>query len=401
MAALELLALVMLADSHLGDDELDVLRELTEDWRGKAFSFEQYLGPAVAKAAPGVPRRDGARVPRRRRQHVELVVAEVRVGEHDAGQRSSGRHVLTDRRWHAPATPRVQLLAAILHRAATLAAPGRAERPADAGDGDAVAAGEVGADLDRLVAAGGEQLGDRGALVGADLEDEPAARLGSTAARRRRSRGWRRARPARRTAPPAAPTRAPTASTSGESSAMYGGLATARSSVVPAGRASNHDPTAMRTLRPRRPSPARLARATSMASALGVGQPHGDAVERQLVGERQPDRSRPGAEVGDGQRARQRAAPARWRRRRRPRSPAAGSAPGGRRRGRGGGSSSGRARRPAARRRGSARPSSSRWATIRGDAWSPSTPSSSSARRSPPRTASGRRGRRRGRGSRR
>ena len=50
MAALELLALVMLADSHLGDDELEVLRELTEDWRGKAFSFEQYLGPAVAKA---------------------------------------------------------------------------------------------------------------------------------------------------------------------------------------------------------------------------------------------------------------------------------------------------------------------------------------------------------------
>ena len=50
MAALELLALVMLADSHLGDDELDVLRELTEDWRGAAFSFEQYLGPAVAKA---------------------------------------------------------------------------------------------------------------------------------------------------------------------------------------------------------------------------------------------------------------------------------------------------------------------------------------------------------------
>ena len=50
MAALELLAFVMLADSHLGDDELDVLRELTEDWRGDAFSFEQYLGPAVAKA---------------------------------------------------------------------------------------------------------------------------------------------------------------------------------------------------------------------------------------------------------------------------------------------------------------------------------------------------------------
>ena len=50
MAALELLALVMVADSHLGDDEIDVLRELTEDWRGEAFSFEQYLGPAMAKA---------------------------------------------------------------------------------------------------------------------------------------------------------------------------------------------------------------------------------------------------------------------------------------------------------------------------------------------------------------
>ena len=50
MAALELLALVMLADSHLDDDELGVLRELSEDWRGAAFSFEQYLGPAMAKA---------------------------------------------------------------------------------------------------------------------------------------------------------------------------------------------------------------------------------------------------------------------------------------------------------------------------------------------------------------
>jgi len=50
MAALELLALVVLADSHLSNDEIGVLRELTEDWRGMAFSFEQYLGPAMAKA---------------------------------------------------------------------------------------------------------------------------------------------------------------------------------------------------------------------------------------------------------------------------------------------------------------------------------------------------------------
>jgi uncharacterized tellurite resistance protein B-like protein len=50
MAALELLAVVMLADSHLSDDELGVLRELTEDWRGTAFSVEQYLGQAMATA---------------------------------------------------------------------------------------------------------------------------------------------------------------------------------------------------------------------------------------------------------------------------------------------------------------------------------------------------------------
>lgn len=50
MAALELLAVVMLADSHLSDDELGVLRELTEDWRGAAFSYEQYLGQAMATA---------------------------------------------------------------------------------------------------------------------------------------------------------------------------------------------------------------------------------------------------------------------------------------------------------------------------------------------------------------
>jgi hypothetical protein len=50
LAALELLTLVMLADSHLSDDELGVLKELTEDWRGSAFSYEQYFGPAVARA---------------------------------------------------------------------------------------------------------------------------------------------------------------------------------------------------------------------------------------------------------------------------------------------------------------------------------------------------------------
>jgi uncharacterized tellurite resistance protein B-like protein len=54
MAALELLVLVMLADRHLDPDEVDAIRSISEDWRGGAFSFEQYLGPAVARARDAV-----------------------------------------------------------------------------------------------------------------------------------------------------------------------------------------------------------------------------------------------------------------------------------------------------------------------------------------------------------
>jgi uncharacterized tellurite resistance protein B-like protein len=53
-AALELLALVMVADRHLRQIEIDTIREISEDWRGGAFSFEQYLGPAMAKAREAV-----------------------------------------------------------------------------------------------------------------------------------------------------------------------------------------------------------------------------------------------------------------------------------------------------------------------------------------------------------
>lgn len=53
-AALELLALVMLADHHFDPAEVDTIRDISEDWRGGAFSFEQYLGPAVAKARAAV-----------------------------------------------------------------------------------------------------------------------------------------------------------------------------------------------------------------------------------------------------------------------------------------------------------------------------------------------------------
>ena len=53
-AALELLALVMVADHHLDPAEIEMIREISEDWRGGAFSFEQYLGPAMAKARAAV-----------------------------------------------------------------------------------------------------------------------------------------------------------------------------------------------------------------------------------------------------------------------------------------------------------------------------------------------------------
>ena len=49
-AALELLTLVMLADRHFDDDEVTTIRDISEEWRGGAFSFDQYLGAAMAKA---------------------------------------------------------------------------------------------------------------------------------------------------------------------------------------------------------------------------------------------------------------------------------------------------------------------------------------------------------------
>ncbi len=49
-AALELLALVMLADADIGDDEVAVVREITTDWREQEFVFEDYLRPAIEAA---------------------------------------------------------------------------------------------------------------------------------------------------------------------------------------------------------------------------------------------------------------------------------------------------------------------------------------------------------------
>jgi tellurite resistance protein len=53
-AALELLVLVMIADGHFDANEIETIREISEDWRGGAFSFDQYLGAAMAKVRRAV-----------------------------------------------------------------------------------------------------------------------------------------------------------------------------------------------------------------------------------------------------------------------------------------------------------------------------------------------------------
>ena len=49
-AALELLTLVMLADDNINDLEVDAVREISEEWRGADFPFEDYLRPAIETA---------------------------------------------------------------------------------------------------------------------------------------------------------------------------------------------------------------------------------------------------------------------------------------------------------------------------------------------------------------
>ena len=49
-AALELLALVMLADQDIADSEIDVVREISLEWRGADLAFEDYLRPAIEPA---------------------------------------------------------------------------------------------------------------------------------------------------------------------------------------------------------------------------------------------------------------------------------------------------------------------------------------------------------------
>jgi uncharacterized tellurite resistance protein B-like protein len=58
IAALELLALVVAADDQIDEIERDAIKTITDDWRDEDFSFDKYLGPAIAKAQQAI--NDGA-----------------------------------------------------------------------------------------------------------------------------------------------------------------------------------------------------------------------------------------------------------------------------------------------------------------------------------------------------
>ena len=55
-AAVELLLLVMIVDHHITPEELDEIRNITVEsgWETSTFSFDQYLGPAMAKVRAAV-----------------------------------------------------------------------------------------------------------------------------------------------------------------------------------------------------------------------------------------------------------------------------------------------------------------------------------------------------------
>lgn len=55
-AAVELLLLVMMADHHISDAEIEEIRHISADsgWESETFSFDQYLGLAAAKVRQAV-----------------------------------------------------------------------------------------------------------------------------------------------------------------------------------------------------------------------------------------------------------------------------------------------------------------------------------------------------------
>lgn len=55
-AAVELLLLVMLADHHITDVEVDEIRNISADsgWESATFSFDQYVGSAASKVRAAI-----------------------------------------------------------------------------------------------------------------------------------------------------------------------------------------------------------------------------------------------------------------------------------------------------------------------------------------------------------
>jgi uncharacterized tellurite resistance protein B-like protein len=55
-AAIELLLLVMVVDRHISTDEVEEIRTISDEsgWESETFSFDQYLGPAMAKVRQAV-----------------------------------------------------------------------------------------------------------------------------------------------------------------------------------------------------------------------------------------------------------------------------------------------------------------------------------------------------------
>jgi uncharacterized tellurite resistance protein B-like protein len=55
-AAVELLLLMMTTDHHISDGELEEIRRISEDsgWESETFSFDQYLGQAMAKVRAAI-----------------------------------------------------------------------------------------------------------------------------------------------------------------------------------------------------------------------------------------------------------------------------------------------------------------------------------------------------------
>jgi uncharacterized tellurite resistance protein B-like protein len=55
-AVIELLLLVMVADKRVSEGELDEIRIISEDsgWESSTFSFDQYLGQAMAKVRAAI-----------------------------------------------------------------------------------------------------------------------------------------------------------------------------------------------------------------------------------------------------------------------------------------------------------------------------------------------------------